>query len=192
MGVVKEVIYEINFYGDPLKKHRYHMSNIKKKALTTCGTRSGILIEELQRRDRIASGILQERAASGVLSYPQDASQRRGCMEPAEYPDFSGVPAQAAMLQESSEAPKPKKQFRTIKRIEEIIYDDTAVKMGKLEDEAYDVLNDDGFYDEILPVDFDEDIDNRTDLPIKEFLLYTGALILMVGFSAWILMTFVF
>ena len=183
MSIVKEVIQTIDFWSPPLKKHRYKMSSVRKKVFISSGQGSGLLMDELQRRDRLA-------AASGILSeqgpvYNEDGTYIEPGMDPnAAYYD-------GADQQDDTGEKAPKRRFRVLKRIEEIVYDDTAVKQGELEDEAYDVLNDDGFYDEILPVDYDEDIVMKSEVPIKQIALYGGLLAVLVGICAWVVMNYI-
>lgn len=181
MSVVKEVIQTIDFWSPPLKTHRYKMSSVRKKVFISSGQGSGLLMDELQRRDKLASGVLSEQKPQYEDGFASDMFEQR----PDSYEDGSE-------LQDENKAMAPKRRFRVMKRIEEIVYDDTAVRQGELEDEAYDVLNADGFYDEILPVDYDEDISMGSSVPIKEIAIYAGVLALLLGGGAWVIMNFVF
>jgi len=181
MSVVKEVIQTIDFWSPPLRKHRYKMSSVRKKVFISSGQGSGLLMDELQRRDKLASGLLSEQKPQYEENFASDMFEQRS----DSYEDVSEQP-------EEKKERAPKRRFRVMKRIEEIVYDDTAVRQGELEDEAYDVLNDDGFYDEILPVDYDEDIAMGSSVPIKEIAIYSGILALLLGGGAWVVMNFVF
>ena len=180
--VVREVIAEgIDYWSPPLKKHRYQWSSIERRAYVDNGTASGILMQEIRERERTYSGILaQKEAAKGT--------------DDNEQPDQNMGEAQEESLQDNDEQDEatPRRKFRKIKRIEDLIYDDTAVKQGELEDEAYELLNADGFYDEILPVDYDEDFAPAARVPVKQLILYIGALTVLIGFIIWYVRHFFF
>ena len=176
MSVIREVIENIDFWSPPLKKHRYQMNSVRRKVFISPGKGSGLLIDELQKRDRLA-------AASGILeSRPSTDDTETSVYTYEEFINKTG--------KEETEKPE-KRRFRVIRRIEEIIYDDAEIKLGELQDEAYDVLNDDGFYDEILPADYDEEYEKESSLPIKEIALYGAILLVTIGTIAWIVMNYI-
>ena len=150
--VVKEVIAEgIDYWSPPLKKHRYQWSSIERRAYVDNGTASGILMQEIRERERTYSGILAQKEASKESDYNEQPPQ-----------DMDEAHEEALQDNEEQSEGMPRRKFRTIKRIEDLIYDDTAVKQGELEDEAYELLNADGFYDEILPVELKDRKGNVT------------------------------
>ena len=124
--IIKEEIIEINYYSPPgLKRHRFFISTLEKRAPVP-GTPSGILMEELRQRDRAASGLLETKA---VQEMELGGDER---IERDEFNDFvDGIDMEPS---DETEEAAPKRKFRALKRIEELIYDDTAVKQGELED----------------------------------------------------------
>lgn len=180
--VVKEVIAEgIDYWSPPLKKHRYQWSSIERRAYVDNGTASGILMQEIRERERTYSGILAQKEASKESDYNEQPPQ-----------DMDEAHEEALQDNEEQSEGMPRRKFRTIKRIEDLIYDDTAVKQGELEDEAYELLNADGFYDEILPVDYDEDFAPAARIPFKKLAMYIGVLTVLIGFMIWYVRHFFF
>lgn len=184
--VVKEVIAEgIDYWSPPLKKHRYSWSSVERRAYIENGTASGILMQEIRERERTYTGILAQKKAAETTD-EEPAQDMSGFLDDTDGAEVD--PTEAEQIEET----KPKRSFRTIKRIEDLIYDDTAVKQGELEDEAYELLNADGFYDEILPVDYDEDYVPAARIPIKKLSLYIGILTVLIGFMIWYVRHFFF
>lgn len=170
MGVVREIIETIDFYSPPLKRHRYSYDDVSRRKYVSSGTGSGLLFDEIHRREAAASGLLQQETDKSKY---EDESSPEGsqeiCQDPSE-------PEQA-----------PKRRFRTIKKIGDLLYDDTAEMMGQLEDEAYELLNEDGYYDEILPIDADEDFEESEGLPVVGIIVSSALLILLIAFGIWYL-----
>ena len=173
--VVKEVIAEgIDYWSPPLKKHRYQWSSIERRAYVDNGTASGILMQEIRERERTYSGILAQKEASKESDYNEQPPQ-----------DMDEAHEEALQDNEEQSEGMPRRKFRTIKRIEDLIYDDTAVKQGELEDEAYELL-------EILPVDYDEDFAPAARIPFKKLAMYIGVLTVLIGFMIWYVRHFFF
>ena len=173
MGVIKEVIYEINFWSPPLKKHRYTMTSIAKKKYVSSGEGSGLLFEEIHKREKFVeeSGLLKK------SSVPDDYNEH------VEGTDEEGVLLEAN-ASPSGKAPA-KRKFRTLKKLEDILYDDTLVKMGEREDEAYEVLNADGYYDEILPIDADVEYEPEDVKPVKAIAIASILLFGLLVLGIW-------
>lgn len=167
-----EVVIEIHYYSPPgLKRHRYFIDNLETR-IPEPGTPSGILLNELRSRESAASGILKSGDRSEVDPYSDQAIRAE------EFNEFVDQVETEAVIK----AKPPKRRLRSLnKKIETLIYDDTAVKQGQLEDEAYELLNQDGFYDEILPIDYDDDAPETDKKPVKELIMYLAILFGMVG-----------
>lgn len=177
-----DVIIETHYYCPPgLKRTRYFIDSMERK-VPDPETPSGLLMHELKERERSASGILHN---SGILDRRDLSSD-----EIIEREEFNTFVEDVEKSEPEHADGKPKRKLRTLKKkidskIETLVFDDTAVKQGQLEDEAYDMLNKDGFYDEILPIDYDEDAPDAEKKPIKAVALYTGVLFILVAFLVW-------
>lgn len=174
MGVVKEVIYTIDFYSPPLKKHRYSMDAVFHKQRVKRQGGTGVLFDEIKRRERLEKERLAEEAARNAALAAQAASSPE-MMDSPSSPVITEVPD------------KPKRQFRSIAKakVDNFLFDDTAEKQGQLEDEAYETLNADGYYDELLPIDADSDYNLDTALPIKMIIIVTLLLLGVAAFLVW-------
>lgn len=178
-SIIEEI--EIHYYSPRgLKRHRYFIDSLER-GVPDSDTPSGILFAGIRERDRIASGLLGESMPAGVLT-PRENEQ--------DVPAASteAVPEKA----EDGEGKKKERKFRSFKRLETLIYDDTALKQGELEDEAYDLLNKDGYYDEILPIDYDEEAPAADRVPLKTLGIYVGILLVLVGFIIWYVKVIIF
>ena len=150
MSVVKEVIITINYYSPRLKKHRYSMDAVGKKERMHSGGGTGVLYDEIIRRDQLVKG------ASGVLDVSQGPYGHTDFKEPSQAEIYASP--HDDLTKDIVPESKPKRQFRVLKKVEDMIFDDTPEKLGKLEEEADQMLNADGYYDEILPLDSDEEV----------------------------------
>ena len=176
MGVVKEVIYEIDFWSPPLKKHRYSMNAIERRTYVVSGTASGILMEGLQRRDKVASGILEK----------QDDNLK-------DLVDARDAPEEISDQDKKKES-KSSRKFRSLqKKIDSMVYDYSAVRQGEDEDEVLELLNKDGFYDEILPLDYYLDAgETRARMSPSKMVLYIALMIAILAGTIFGLKTFIF
>ena len=189
MGVIREVIYEINFYSPPLRKHRYLMTSVERQHREHTDGGTGVLFDEMHRRDQIvkkASGILTEPSEpeeTGVQDVPAaaEAQTETHTPKPDEVPvnPVTGLPISIEKKEE------PKRKFRSLKRLEDMIYDNTAEKIAELEDEAFLQLNADGYYDEILPDDADQDIPIGESLPVKQIAILVSLTVVLAAVLIW-------
>ena len=174
MSVVKEVLYDIDYWSLPLKKHRYSLKSVARKAYTSNGTASGILLDEIREREREASGHLSQR----LLEVSESDNVLIPVIEAASAP----VPVRIDQKKESA----ADRRFRVLKKkVDSLVYDYSAVRQGELEDEVFEILNKDGFYDEILPIDYYLDSGNEImrASPWK-IALYVALLIVMIAGTA--------
>lgn len=178
------IVIETHYYCPPgLKRHRYFIDSMEQR-VPDPGTPSGLLMLELKERERAA---MQVQEPATYLDESHLSSDER--VDRQEFNEFV----------EEIEKEEPKKKKRKIKalnrinrKIETFVFDDTPVKQGELEDEAYELLNQDGFYDEVLPIDYDEADPEKSTLPIKTIAIYSGVLIVLVSFLVWYVRTIIF
>lgn len=168
------IVIETHYYSPPgLKRHRFFIDSMERR-VPDPGTPSGLLIAELREKEKAASAVL-EKDTGDMYADEDNASVDNG---------------------EELGEEKPKRQIRSLKRvgkkIETLIYDDTAVKQGELEDEAYALLNQDGYYNEVLPIDYDEDAPTNDRTSMKTLLTYLAILFALVGFVTWYIKFFLF
>lgn len=187
MNTIREEIYEIHFWSPPnLKKHRYSMNNVKTRTYAATGNATGVLMQEIQRRDRVdrETGPLIEPAPVAEVNAPADVREFPQTGAAEILTETPRVPdAAVQMPAENTEAqvkPPAKKQFRSLKKIETLIYDDTLLKLGELEDESYEELNKDGYYDELLPLDSDIDYDFEDSNKTRPILILLIVLVVLI------------
>lgn len=188
MGVIREAIETIEIYSPPLKRHRYTMSGLGSQVRTSHSGATGLLYDEIVRRDKIASGLLEKSNADA-----QQKAAEKGSYDtaPDEMKELLDPNEQQNSSTDSDEAPAPKKKFRVIRRVEDLIFDDTAEQIGKLEDEAYELLNEDGYYDEILPYDADIEYEEEGGgSTVKRFIILTVVLFALIGLAVWYIKAF--
>lgn len=195
MSIVKEVEYEINFWSPPLKKHVYSMDTVGRRIRKPKSGATGVLMDELQRRDKIAreSGLLVKSGPLVPLEpapLPEDAAPQSASSLP-ESSSTSGIlhgnPYAGVKDPVITEAEPPKRKFRSLQKLENMLYDDTLVKLGELEDEAFEELNADGYYDEIRPIDADDDFEFEDNTQMKKIiLLVVIIIILFAGLIAYV------
>lgn len=189
--IIREEEYVIDYYCPfGLKKHVYSMDSVFKRARPKTGG-TGILFDNIvqkERKNKKGTGILSD-DAEGLLNdlpryYEEDAITDDPNFVPPE-PAPSDLSVTDEPADSDEEKAKPKRQFRALQKVEKLIFDETPELIGELEDEAFALLNADGYYDEILPVDYDEDfqMDAGPDMRIVAILILSLVVLGIIAFK---------
>jgi hypothetical protein len=146
MQTVKDEYTLINLWCRPLARTDYSFDEIREERIKKPNSATGTIIASLERAelDR-GSGVLPSQShASGILRLSEEdieIAEARTRLERKE--DLSSLP-----------------RFRRLKaKIDNKVFDYSEIEREKIEEEIQNIVNKDGYYDEIEPVDADDEIE---------------------------------
>lgn len=183
----------ITLYSPPLRTAIYPFSNTKKKKKEShagSGILSDILNEKEQRiqeKERVLAQQSELLVNSHLLNMEDSPTYEEDYYEPTS----SVSPTYANnLLYLESDAPTPK-GFKKLKRsINEKIFDYSEIKQAKIEEKINELVNADGYYSEVLPIDVEND-EEVEDLKVeKSYRDSTLLKVLVIGglAGAWVLL----
>lgn len=146
MQIIKDEYIKIELWCRPLAKERYLFSEIKKGKVKNVGKGTGTLfaaMAQAQEKARHESDILKAKQEAGLLSLTPEqleiAEARARLEEPVE--DLSSMP-----------------RFKRLKaRVDNALFDYSEIKREQIAEEINKLVNKDGYYNEVEPVDADQD-----------------------------------
>lgn len=200
MAIIQE---SINLVSAPLKDGvlRLSYSTLQKGVASEVRGGSGVLL--MKMRDNELRGAEQ----SDLLSSRQDRS------EDDAYKEYTGalsllsevyaglskdeVAEQIESAMELAEtevedaAPKRHGLKKLKTRIADAVFDYSELKQQEMEEAVNELVNTDGYYDEVLPLDADEDIEEDGPVLNKTAIILIGILLaLLVGFGIYLSLAF--
>lgn len=165
---VSEKILKLELWSPVLKRHSYTFSTDSKvMARNHSSEVSGFLYEVLDEIDRQSQILDEINAPAGMLN-------------PLDMPDFDLKPETATGEKSATKKPKIRKLQRKSKFT---IYDYSQVEQGILEDQVNELINQDGYYNEILPLDIDDDYETAQiqKKPLILLIIIVLILLFMLG-----------
>lgn len=154
----------IVLYSPPLKTVSYHFTNTKKRKKEThagSGILSDIIFEKEQRmqeKEQISAQQSELLVNSHILNIEDSPALDE------EYNDYeTDIKPNIHPLFESNSPPP--KGFKKLKRsINEKIFDYSEIKQAEIEEKINELVNADGYYSEVLPIDVEnnDEIDNAS------------------------------
>lgn len=149
-----------------MARKEYFFSEIRQEAIRNPKSATGTLLSSLEKAEMDkGSGVLPSQTrASGILKMSEDdieIAEARARLESKE--DLSALP-----------------RFRRLKaRIDSRVFDYSEIEREKIEEEIQNLVNKDGYYDEIEPVDADEELEEKHHINAAVFVVLTLIIALM-------------
>lgn len=192
MAVIDEIYRQYEIWCRPLKRTRYTFSEMRTKVISPDSGGSTALLRkmrEAEKRAMEASGLLQKEArprqdealneytsslSTTSESYAAFQAREDGVLDP------EGLVASAANEEDNTKAPatyQPKLK-RIRERFQEAVFDFSEIEQEKVEQEIDEIVNADGYYNEIEPIDIDTEYEPEKKLAkpaiiaIAVFIIY--------------------
>ena len=166
MQEVKDEYLQFNLWTRSLGKTTYAFSDLKTGKISDPTSATGALVASLEKAETVkGSGVLPAQhpsvaAASNLTDEEAAIAEARARLEHKE--DLSSLP-----------------RFRRLKaKVDSRIFDYSEIETSKIEEEIQNIVNRDGYYDEILPVDADEEVEEASKL--NPLALVVGGLIVAI------------
>lgn len=166
MQTVRDEYTQINLWNRPLARKEYLFSEIRQEAIKNPKSATGALLSSLERAEMAkGSGVLPSQArAPGILTMSEEdivIAEARARLENKE--DINALP-----------------RFRRLKaKIDNRVFDYSEIEREKIEEEIQNLVNKDGYYDEIEPVDADEELEEDRRINAGIFVVVTLIVALM-------------
>lgn len=180
MQTVKDEYLQFNLWCRPLSKRNFAFSELKTGYVTNPKSATGALVASLEKAEKVKG--------SGVLP-PQHPSQQ----DPStlNMSEEDRVISEARARLESKEDISALPRFRRLKaKMDDKIFDYSEIETAKIQEEIQNVVNRDGYYDEIEPVDADEDYEEKRTINPLAFVV--GGLILALVAFLFIYINYIF
>ena len=192
MNIVSEQYIQINLWCKPLSRSRYSFDEVRKKKLHLRSDGTTTLLATMRERDR------KEAEASRILQREQrekdnvHAEYTNALSEFSEvFAGFSKSEIAEAIETESEAAEEPVeavsrprlKRFRS--KIDAAVFDYSEIEQQKIEEEINDLVNADGYYDEVKPVDADEEYEEKNPINKTVILLIGALIVFLAGFAVY-------
>ena len=181
MAVISETYRQYEIWCRPLKRAKYSFAEMRTKAISPDSEGSTALLRKMREAERKAieaSGILQKErqvpqrdaafdeytSSLSTTSESYAAFQER---DNRELPLSSPVASATLGDQEESSAEIPMYQprLRRIRdRIQEAVFDFSEIEQERIEEEVNNLVNADGYYNEIDPIDIDTEYEKEKSM----------------------------
>lgn len=182
-------IYEI--WTRPLARERYKFSEMRTKVISPDSEGTTALLRKMREKERRAveaSGILQKeqqkkRRDEGFDEYTSSLSTTSESYIAMQEAEERALPQDsvAASLVADEEAPVYKPRLKRIRdRFQEAVFDFSEIEQERIEQEIEELVNADGYYNEIEPIDIDVEYE-------KEKRITTPAIIAIAVFIIYII-----
>ena len=172
MQTVKDEYLQFNLWCRPLSKRTFSFSELKTGFVTNPKSATGALVASLEQKEKVKG--------SGVLP-PQHPTQAPDAGLPEMSEDDRVINEARARL-EKREDLNALPRFRRLKaKMDDRIFDYSEIETAKIQEEIQNIVNRDGYYDEIEPVDADEDYEEKRTLNPLAFVV-GGAILVLVAF----------
>lgn len=181
MQKVKDEYLQFNLWCRPLAKREFAFSELKTGFVTNPKSATGALVASLEKAEKVKG--------SGVLppQHPTQASESGFLNMSEEDKVISEARARLENKQDINALPR----FRRLKaKMDDKIFDYSEIETAKIQEEIQNVVNRDGYYDEIEPVDADEDYEEKKAINPLAFVV--GGLILALVAFLFIYINYLF
>lgn len=187
MSIIEEQYIQINLWCRPLARSVYSFGELRQEKLRprSDGTKTLLAtMREKERREDEASGLLmQERRVHDNVhdQYTSALSE----FSPA-YAGFSKDEIAESISEEEDQEyqaeEKPHRLTRLRTKVATALFDYSEIEQEKIEEEINELVNADGYYDEVEPADVNDDYDEEKPLNTTAIFL-VGVLILFLVLS---------
>lgn len=176
MQEVKDEYLQFNLWTRTLGKTTYAFSELKTGKVSNPKSATGALVASLERAEGVRG--------SGVLP-----AQHPAVTSAANMTDEDAAIAEARARLEYKEDLNALPRFRRLKaKMDNRIFDYSEIETSKIEEEIQNIVNKDGYYDEILPVDADDDYEEPSKL--NPLALVVGGLIIAIVIFLYVYIKF--
>lgn len=194
MSIIEEHYTKISLWCRPLSRSTYSFDEVGKVRLHPRSDGTKTLLAEMREKERRAASasrvLMQERRAEDRVhaEYTNALSE----FSPA-YAGFSKSEIEDSIEaefeendgQEAAENPRRLKRFRNrvATKVANALFDYSEIEQQQIEDEINELVNSDGYYDEVEPEDANEEYEEET--PVNTALIVLiGVLVLFLVASA--------
>ena len=168
MSIIEEQYIQINLWCRPLARSTYSFDEVRQEKLRPRSDGTRTLLAAMREKER------REDAASGLLAKEKHAHDNVHAQYTSALSEFS--PAYAGFSkdeiaesisagdgqEEAEEKPRRLKRFRT--KVATALFDYSEIEQQKIEEEINELVNSDGYYDEVEPADANEDYEEERTL----------------------------
>jgi len=194
LSIIEEHYTKISLWCRPLSRSTYSFDEVGKVRLHPRSDGTKTLLAEMREKERRAASasrvLMQERRAEDRVhaEYTNALSE----FSPA-YAGFSKSEIEDSIEaefeendgQEAAENPRRLKRFRNrvATKVANALFDYSEIEQQQIEDEINELVNSDGYYDEVEPEDANEEYEEET--PVNTALIVLiGVLVLFLVASA--------
>ena len=183
--MVTETYRQINLGDRELGRRRYSFSEIRKVRLKDDGSLTSSLILKARKKEQGATGQVGKAPARKVPDKAYDEYTSSLSLTSESYPDFekrARIDAGLAIEEEETPAAAEEKgpRLRRLKsKIADAVFDFSEIEQEKIEQEIDKLVNFDGYYDEVEPVDADVDYKEERHIN-KPALIAAGILLIYI------------
>lgn len=192
MEVISEHYKQYEIWCRPLDRTRYSFSEMKKKKLPANDEGSSALLRSYREKERIfieKSGILERQSRherdeayeeyTSALSVTSESYAAIAKKEEEE----SKAPVHSQPMKSSlPQAPRLK---RLRAKISDAVFDYSEIEQEKVEKQIDDLVNSDGYYNEVEPADIDVEYEKKSRIT-KPLII---AIVLFIAYVIFILRT---
>ena len=188
--VIEEQFIQINLLCRPLGRTRYTYDEVRKTRLRKRSDGTNTLLAAMREKER-----REDEAARHEEHRPHDEVHAEYTNALSEFsPAYEGFSkseiAETIEEEQQTDAEKPTserksrhhlKQFKS--KVDAAIFDYSEIEQEKIEEEINALVNADGFYDEVKPVDANEEYEQENPIN-KTVILLIGVLVAFLAASA--------
>lgn len=191
MAVIDDIYRQYEIWCRPLKRTRYTFSEMRTKAISPDSGGSTALLRkmrEAEKRAIEASGLLQREKApvrdaafDEYTSSLSTTSESYAAMQARDDNLLSPDSVVAAANEVQTEAPVPyQPRLKRIRdRFQEAVFDFSEIEQERIEKEIDELVNADGYYNEIEPIDIDTEYEQEKKIT-KPLLIAVAVFIIYV------------
>lgn len=194
MEVIQEIYTQYEVCCIPLSKTRYTFSEIRHVKLSDAGESTSALLKlvrEKEKRELEKSGLLTPREPSRALrdeahdeytsslSTTSESYAAFSMIEELKQDSIPQIPPDELAAETARPAYEPRlKRIRS--KVQNALFDYSEIEQEKIEQEVDELVNADGYYNEVEPIDIDVDYK-------KERRLNAPAIIAIIGLIVYII-----
>lgn len=185
MEVISEEYRQYEIWCRPLERTRYSFSEMRTKSISADDGGSSALLREFREKERLYAEQVETRTEQKDEAYEEYTSALSTTSE--SYAAIAGkeVPSQN---KETSSAPRASREPRLKRlraKITDAVFDYSEIEQEKIEQQINDLVNADGYYDEVEPIDIDVSYEKPSRIT-KPLII---SIILFIAYIIFILRT---
>ena len=193
MSIIEEQYIQINLWCRPLARTNYSFDEIRKAKLHPRSDGTSTLLaamrEKERREDAATRALMQEKRANDAVHAEytnalSEFSEAYAGFSKSEIADSIAAEEQSASVDETPDIKvRPHRLNRLRTKVATALFDYSEIEQEKIEEEINELVNADGYYDEVEPVDVNEDYEEEKSINPTVILL-VGVLIIFLAASA--------